>query len=517
MKAIFLWADGTEVKSGGTTILLGPSGTAQVVIPGTQGASAWARISLDQRHYFLTPLECTEPMTVNGRPVTERQEILGGDEIGFGSIVCRFGFEVEPSDLFASQAGPHVSPDSAVRRMRTGLENTMVKKAQVKEESKKTTTRLLLLGVSMGILIAGIVYGGLRLLSRSEQRSKERAIELEQKMMSRIESASDALRTMQTRHEESVKAFRSYQDAVRDEIGKLETRSKELLAESREKNARELEEIDKRLKGLKVDVGENAPVEKTFRELHGRVESGILLIACVTVVRVPGSGEQGDLRFGTGFLVDESGTVVTCKHVAQPWKYRELAEEIAQVEGRVVRSSLYAWRAGEDFLDDEGKIREDTAFSTANEKLKLLKTTKDNLSDVLLPQETGKNLLVRMETELENDVALLRVQAYGATPLRMAGESELKALTKLDPVMVSGFPLGTELFEGRKVETSPSIGTVRKYEVTIQISAPVSPGNSGGPVFDLEGRVIGIASYKVGAAEAVNGCVPITQVRQLME
>ncbi len=48
--------------------------------------------------------------------------------------------------------------------------------------------------------------------------------------------------------------------------------------------------------------------------------------------------------------------------------------------------------------------------------------------------------------------------------------------------MVLGFPSGDTLHEAGRAEASVSLGTVRRVEETIQISAPLIPGNSGGPL-----------------------------------
>ena len=52
----------------------------------------------------------------------------------------------------------------------------------------------------------------------------------------------------------------------------------------------------------------------------------------------------------------------------------------------------------------------------------------------------------------------------------------------------------------------------------IQISVPISPGSSGGPLFNMEGKVIGITSAGVVAegAQNLNFAIPIDYVRPLL-
>jgi hypothetical protein len=64
--------------------------------------------------------------------------------------------------------------------------------------------------------------------------------------------------------------------------------------------------------------------------------------------------------------------------------------------------------------------------------------------------------------------------------------------------MVLGFPRGIALLEGRSAELSVALGEVSKIERSIMITAPVVPGNSGGPAVDREGRVIGVATLTPG-------------------
>lgn len=80
-------------------------------------------------------------------------------------------------------------------------------------------------------------------------------------------------------------------------------------------------------------------------------------------------------------------------------------------------------------------------------------------------------------------------------------------------VMAVGSPLG--------LEGSVSLGIVAGYRSLagsdyIQFSAPISPGNSGGPVVDSHGRVVAVASAKLvgDGVEALSLAIPVAVVCQ---
>jgi S1-C subfamily serine protease len=79
-------------------------------------------------------------------------------------------------------------------------------------------------------------------------------------------------------------------------------------------------------------------------------------------------------------------------------------------------------------------------------------------------------------------------------------------------VVVVGFPLAGLLAEQANVTTGDvsslaGIGDDSRY---LQITAPVQPGNSGGPLFDASGNVIGVVSAKLDAVKVagVTGDIP---------
>ena len=86
-------------------------------------------------------------------------------------------------------------------------------------------------------------------------------------------------------------------------------------------------------------------------------------------------------------------------------------------------------------------------------------------------------------------------------------------------VYVLGYPLTQTM--GEEVKLTNGIisaktgfdGDVTQY----QISVPIQPGNSGGPLIDYNGNVIGIICSKHKGAENVSYAVKTSQIRNLIE
>jgi S1-C subfamily serine protease len=81
-------------------------------------------------------------------------------------------------------------------------------------------------------------------------------------------------------------------------------------------------------------------------------------------------------------------------------------------------------------------------------------------------------------------------------------------------VVVLGSPLGLEhtVTDGMV----SAIRTIRQRGEFLQISAPISPGSSGGPVVNMQGRVIGIATFQV-RGQNINFAVPGYRVLALKD
>jgi S1-C subfamily serine protease len=118
------------------------------------------------------------------------------------------------------------------------------------------------------------------------------------------------------------------------------------------------------------------------------------------------------------------------------------------------------------------------------------------------------------------DVALLRINPAGMTlrPLPLGSTENLKVGA---PVAAIGSPFGEEqsLSVGVVSATQRSIDSLTgfKIEGAIQTDAAINHGNSGGPLLDASGRVLGINSQietNTGDGAGVGFAVPIDTVRR---
>ena len=109
------------------------------------------------------------------------------------------------------------------------------------------------------------------------------------------------------------------------------------------------------------------------------------------------------------------------------------------------------------------------------------------------------------------DLALLKVRTADARPLTLAADEEPAVGER---VFVIGNPHGqTGTF------TDGLVSAVRQAAgVTfVQISAPVAPGSSGGPVVNDRGEVIGVATLRLQRAGVLNFAIPVRYLRRLVD
>lgn len=111
----------------------------------------------------------------------------------------------------------------------------------------------------------------------------------------------------------------------------------------------------------------------------------------------------------------------------------------------------------------------------------------------------GADLAARvLRADRERDLALIEVpEAAGpALPFRRAGQ-----VRRGESVVTYGFPLAGLLSSGPTLTTGEisALAGLGDNEQQFQISAPVQQGNSGGPLLDMAGNVVGVIVSKLNA------------------
>ena len=187
----------------------------------------------------------------------------------------------------------------------------------------------------------------------------------------------------------------------------------------------------------------------------------------VTVVSVFGDG--GGRGLGTGFVVSRGGDVATNAHV------------VSDGEGNALRRA----------------------------------------DEVYVQFEDGNQVPARVVGLDPNaDVALLRVDPHGLH-LRVLPLGSSRALQVGAPVAAIGSPFGEpqSLSVGVISATDRSITSLTGFDIAgaIQTDAAINHGNSGGPLVDARGQVVGINSQirsTGGGGEGVGFAVPVDTVKR---
>lgn len=177
---------------------------------------------------------------------------------------------------------------------------------------------------------------------------------------------------------------------------------------------------------------------------------------------VPGTEEEFD-KIGTGFIVDAKGIVVTNQHVVRDLK----------AEYQVITQDNKSYKA---------------------------------------------KTIVRDEV---NDIAIIVVDANNLPALPIGNSASIEVG---ETVIAIGTPLGEYPGSvtvgvisgvGRSVRTGDGFWEAAKeYENVLQTDAAVNPGNSGGPLLNLFGEVVGVNFATTSGADNISFALPIDIVAQ---
>jgi S1-C subfamily serine protease len=112
--------------------------------------------------------------------------------------------------------------------------------------------------------------------------------------------------------------------------------------------------------------------------------------------------------------------------------------------------------------------------------------------------------------DVNHDLALLVVGGLGGSAMPVSDGVTAEVGARIYAI---GNPRG---LEGTFSEGIVSGIRAEKADTLVQITAPISPGSSGGPVINSEGQVVGVATSSFTNGQSLNFAVPASYVRRLI-
>ena len=225
------------------------------------------------------------------------------------------------------------------------------------------------------------------------------------------------------------------------------------------------------------------------------------------LVTLTGNGPEVHLDvFGTGFLVSASGQILTNHHVAEPWwQNDDLKEMLDQgVEPVVAEMTAYFPGVPHGIAIDTEKISSAADVAVVKGNVSVLGIKQIALADGRRSAVSG------------GPVVLLGYPTALDAILARAGTETLQSIataSKGDPKDVMEELARRSLI--RPTTTQGHIGDVLPDKIVYD--AQTTSGGSGGPLFNIEGKVIGINFAMVREFGGSNFAIPVAYGKSLLK
>jgi DNA-binding response OmpR family regulator/S1-C subfamily serine protease len=224
------------------------------------------------------------------------------------------------------------------------------------------------------------------------------------------------------------------------------------------------------------------------------------------LVGVTGDGPEVHLDvFGTGFLVSDKGQILTNHHVAEPWWDNDDLKEITQQGVEPVAAEMTVYFPG---MDHGIPVTTERISSDADVALLKGNFSKSRIKEIAFADGHASAVSGR-------PVVLLGYPTGINAILARTGEQTLQSIakaTKGNPKEVMEELARRHLI--RPVVTQGHIGDVLPDKIIYD--AQTTSGGSGGPLFNSEGRVIGINFAMVRDFGGSNFAIPIGYGKSLL-
>lgn len=186
-------------------------------------------------------------------------------------------------------------------------------------------------------------------------------------------------------------------------------------------------------------------------------------------------------------------------------------------------AAMYADAIKEDIEEAQPTEWTGTGFALTNNYIVTNNHVVEGAKSIYIQGVNGnfdnKHSATVVATDKYNDLALLKMNDCTISSASIPYSIKTSTTDVGEEIFVLGYPLTSTMGDEIKLTTGVVSsktgfqGNVSMY----QISAPIQPGNSGGPLFDSKGNVIGIVSAKHQGAENVGYAVKASYLRGLIE
>ena len=397
-----------------------------------------------------------------------------------------------------------------------------------KESGKKRWWALWLV-IALLVLGAGIAVRNAQVNSKSNARL---ALQVE-KLHSEVLSERQLLERVQKTREAGSQELT---DAVNKQLDALRSNSSDLRNRISSSSGSTLADLDSRLKETDLRIGRLESESRVAQQIVRDYSNSVCLLYSVIgfydkkngaqlrfagvdangdplmdesgnpIVTTEGNGRAVHAHvFGTGFLVDSAGHILTNHHVLEPWWHNN---ELIPVRGDAFEATvlyLHAYFPGSDValpVRVEG-LREDVDLGLASVTLaknhpkpvpieKQLSSASGS-AIVLMGYPTAvEGILARIDESTLKEIA--QASAHGTEDL----VQELARRKLIRPLATQGH-----------------LGVVAADRLVYD--AQTTSGGSGGPVFNNDGKVIGVNFAMLTGFSGSNFAVPISYAVKMLE
>jgi serine protease Do len=119
-------------------------------------------------------------------------------------------------------------------------------------------------------------------------------------------------------------------------------------------------------------------------------------------------------------------------------------------------------------------------------------------------------------TDPKTDIALIKIDP-GKTRLQPIELGDSDAIRVGDWVMAIGNPFGfAETVTAGIISAKGRVIGAGPYDSFLQTDVAINPGNSGGPLFDMQGRVVGINTAIVAQGTGIGFAIPVNMAKEIV-